>query len=247
MTRTVMPGSGPVSGGSVLPRRRRVAVACAAGPAPRAGSLTCARQDPSGSSADDGQVQAGLDPPQQVRAGAGGRVPQLVAVEAPVGQQQHARRAGCPAAAGPGPARRCPCRAPGRRPRPAAPGCRTPPARPAAAAGSRSRPGRAVPAGCPARSGRRRRRSAVSSRSRACRTRRRWPGCLRVDGGPVPGHRQQPARHATTAPGPATAPSTPAGTATPAAFPRAGAAPRSAPSTPAPASRPRPAPPPGPQ
>jgi hypothetical protein len=42
MTRTVMPGSGVVSGGSVLPRRRRVPFLCTRAVTAR-GSLMCAR------------------------------------------------------------------------------------------------------------------------------------------------------------------------------------------------------------
>ena len=177
MTRTVMPGSGPVRAAACCRGAGAVPFLCARACTAR-GSLTRqprpVRQRP-----HHGQVHAVLDPPQQVRAGRGGRVPQPVAVEPPVGQQQHPRPAGCPAARRPGPARRFPCRAPARSPRPAGPGCRR-----RSASTSRSC-GLHLPGPHPA--GRLR-------WSRAGRTQRCSPRCRRrLDGGPVPRHGQQPA------------------------------------------------------
>ena len=66
------------------------AVAVADGAAPQGRGIADDRQPgPVGQRLRDGQVHAGLGPPQQVSAGPGGGGPQPEAVEVPVGQQQH--------------------------------------------------------------------------------------------------------------------------------------------------------------
>jgi len=64
--------------------------AVAAGPPDHLGRVVDVRQPgPVRQCPDQAQVHLGRDPPQQLRAGARGGVPQLVAVEPAVGQQQH--------------------------------------------------------------------------------------------------------------------------------------------------------------
>src|SRR2546421_188345 len=73
MTRTVMPGSGPVPGGRVLPRRRRAPFLAFRAWTP-AGALACARNDPSRRSPRTARAHAPLTPPPRAPpvAAAGG-------------------------------------------------------------------------------------------------------------------------------------------------------------------------------
>ena len=157
------------------------AVAVAADPGlHRAGVADVRQEGPVRQFGHDGQVQAGLDPPQQVRAGAGGGVPQPVAVEVPVGQQQHPRpqaaqqAAGQGLLAGPLAAHRADRRVQ-QRPGPA----RQQRHQPQLRARGLARPARSGPCPGPVRPARPPPGAVVSARSRAGRTRRRWPGCHR--------------------------------------------------------------------